>query len=367
MNKIAYKVITFVVVTAISTVSFAIPSRSLAQEKLHQLPQHYDNTAPSSEMQLTLNKLGDFAASMNAYSLMLLRNPNVDLDELQWMGYRDLLINIRNNQEYARNNALQWERILKPMLIGVNQNIINYDLKFQNYYNILSNAVNKNDKSTLAEGISNLQNSIKYNREQANQLREQLKMFRELVGQDSRAFSDNISVLSAILQAQIEGIPEDQNRVQSLMQQMSHSNQMWYTGMAIVGIPVIGWIAGGIILATSSTKLKRLNPLLQELQGRVDYRITLSRIVGIANGSLQNMLGAVNGAINTLGEMAAHWDSVDAKYTGLLGHINDASHVSIHFILSELNTSKDSWSDLRQQAELLDKTIKGLITENNFR
>ncbi|MFT4141205.1 MAG: hypothetical protein QM671_19795 [Bacillus sp. (in: firmicutes)] len=149
-----------------------------------------------------------------------------------------------------------------------------------------------------------------------------------MISQDSRTFSENISILFSILNTQMEGIPEAQNKIQSLIQQISHSNKMWNTGIVTVGVPVIGWIAGGILLAMSNTKSKNIDFLLQELQERVDSRIILSCIVGIVKGILQNMLEAVNGAIDALEEMTAHWDSIDAQYTGLLKHNDDATNAN---------------------------------------
>ncbi|WP_414978776.1 HBL/NHE enterotoxin family protein [Bacillus sp. (in: firmicutes)] len=87
---------------------------------------------------------------MNAYSLMLLGNPNVNFGEGQLREHENLLKSIKRDQADARQNALKGEQILKPMLLGVNQNIINYDLKFNHYYSILINALNRNDKSRFS-------------------------------------------------------------------------------------------------------------------------------------------------------------------------------------------------------------------------
>ena len=79
------------------------------------------------------------------------------------------------HQDTARGNAKQWLDVLKPQLISTNQNIINYNTKFQNYYDTLVAAVDAKDKATLTKGLTRLSSSINENKAQVDQLVEDLK------------------------------------------------------------------------------------------------------------------------------------------------------------------------------------------------
>ncbi len=111
------------------------------------------------------------------------------------------------HQDTARGNAKQWLDVLKPQLISTNQNIINYNTKFQNYYDTLVAAVDAKDKATLTKGLTRLSSSINENKAQVDQLVEDLKKFRNKMTSDTQNFKGDANQITSILASQDAGIP----------------------------------------------------------------------------------------------------------------------------------------------------------------
>ncbi|PGB02019.1 HBL/NHE enterotoxin family protein, partial [Bacillus toyonensis] len=97
--------------------------------------------------------------------------------------------------------------------ISTNQNIINYNTKFQNYYDTLVAAVDAKDKATLTKGLTRLSSSINENKAQVDQLVEDLKKFRNKMTSDTQNFKGDANQITSILASQDAGIPLLQNQI----------------------------------------------------------------------------------------------------------------------------------------------------------
>ncbi|MGQ7190896.1 HBL/NHE enterotoxin family protein, partial [Escherichia sp. HC-CC] len=68
---------------------------------------------------------------------------------------------------------------------------INYNTKFQNYYDTLVAAVDAKDKATLTKGLTRLSSSINENKAQVDQLVEDLKKDDDLEKKEDPATKEN--------------------------------------------------------------------------------------------------------------------------------------------------------------------------------
>ena len=121
-----------------------------------------------------MERTGSNALVMDLYALTIIKQGNVNFGNVSSVdaGFKRKVI---QHQDTARGNAKQWLDVLKPQLISTNQNIINYNTKFQNYYDTLVAAVDAKDKATLTKGLTRLSSSINENKAQVDQLVEDLK------------------------------------------------------------------------------------------------------------------------------------------------------------------------------------------------
>ena len=156
------------------------------------------------------------------------------------------------HQDTARGNAKQWLDVLKPQLISTNQNIINYNTKFQNYYDTLVAAVDAKDKATLTKGLTRLSSSINENKAQVDQLVEDLKKFRNKMTSDTQNFKGDANQITSILASQDAGIPLLQNQITTYNEAISKYNAIIIGSSVATALGPIAIIGGAVVIATGA-------------------------------------------------------------------------------------------------------------------
>ncbi len=368
-NKHLYNLLAVSAALTVTTTSVVSPVTAFGTSKMEQ--HNYDETSLSAneeKMNEIMQKAGLFAKSMNAYSYMLIKNPDVDFQGININGYPDLPGKIIQNQKDARANAIVWDTKVKKQLIDTLTGIIEYDTKFENYYDVIVYAINANDGETLIEGISDLQDEIQQNQKSAQQLLVELTKLRDAIGQDVRAFGSNKDLLQSILKNQGAAVEDDEKRLNEVLETVNYYKKLESDALITVSVPTIPTlISGGIMLGVARENLSQLEPLLKQLQQTVDYKMTLNRVVGVVHNSINEMHNALDDAINALTFMSAQWSDLDSQYSGVLRHIENASEKAeqnkFKFLLPNLNAAKDSWKTLRKDAVVLKEGIKELNLE----
>lgn len=371
-NKFLYNLLAVSAALTLTSTSIVSPVTAYATtSKMEQT--NYDDTSLSAneaKMRETLQKAGLFAKSMNAYSYMLIKNPDVNFEGININGYEDLPGKIVQDQKDARAHALTWDTKVKKQLIDTLTGIIEYDTKFENYYDVIVYAINTNDGETLIEGITDLREEIQENQKCAQQLIEALTELRDNIGKDVRAFGSNKELLQSILKNQGAAVEDDQKRLNEVLESVNYYKKLESDGIITIAVPTIPTlIAGGIMLGIAKENLSQLEPLLKQLQQTVDYKLTLNRVVGVAHNSISEMYNALDDAINALTFMSAQWNDLDSQYTGVLRHIENAADKAeqnkFKFLLPNLNAAKDSWKTLKIDAVTLKEGIKELNLESS--
>lgn len=371
MKKLPYKVLIASSLLAAVTVNCIAPTAAFASEVGQvekEKGEQSDLAANETNMTKTLEKAAIFAKSMNEYSHMLIHNPDVNFEGIDIHGHSELPGEIKQNQVNAREHAVYWDTKLKRTLLDTLNNITTYDITFQNYYDTLIEAVNTEDKDILKEGIMDLQDDIKKNKQDADKLIEELKTFKQQVGNDSRVFKSNKDTLHTVLKSQTEGLDDDEKRLQDVLEKVNQFKRMETAGIIIVSIPTFPTIiAGGTMLIVSGKQLKELEPLLQQLRQTVDYKTTLDRVVTVAYDSVDQMHKTISAAVDTLEYMSTQWNDLDSQYTGVLKSIDAASEKvmanKFAFLKPKLNEAKQNWATLHKDATILKEGIKELKLE----
>ncbi|ENQ3080471.1 TPA: alpha-helical pore-forming toxin family protein [Bacillus pseudomycoides] len=367
MKKIPYKILVASALLTMTTTSVVSPVAAFASE-IEQANTGESLSANNVKMKETLQKAGLFAKSMNAYSYMLITTPDVNFEGININGYADLPGKIVQDQKNARVHATTWDKQIKKQLLDTLTGIVEYDTSFDNYYDIIVEAINKGDGATLKEGITDLRAEVQQNQKVAQQLIVELTKLRDAIGQDVREFGSNKELLQSILKNQGVDVAADQERLDKIIGSVNYYKQLESDGFnvmkgAILGLPLIG----GLIVLTAQENLKKLEPELAELRKTVDYKVTLNRVVGVAYSNIDQMHKALDDAINSLTYMSTQWHDLDSQYSGVLGHIEKASEKAdqnkFKFLKPNLNAAKDSWKTLHTDALTLKEGIKELKVE----
>ncbi|WP_410985662.1 HBL/NHE enterotoxin family protein [Bacillus cereus] len=368
MKKIPYKLIVASALLTMTTTSVVSPVATYASEIEQTNNGDTSLSANEVKMKETLQKAGLFAKSMNAYSYMLIKNPDVNFEGITINGYEDLPGKIVQDQKNARAHALTWDTQVKKQLLDTLTGIVEYNTTFDNYYETIVDAINTGDGETLKEGITDLRGEIQQNQKSAQQLIQELTKLRDAIGEDVRAFGSNKDQLKSILKNQGADVEADEKRLNEVLDSVNYYKKLESDGFnvmkgAILGLPIIG----GIIVGVARDNLGKLEPLLAELRQTVDNKTTLNRVVGVAHNNINEMHKALDDAINSLTYMSTQWHDLDSQYSGVLGHIETASQKAdqnkFKFLKPNLNAAKDSWKTLHTDAITLKEGIKELKVE----
>ncbi|MEC2555318.1 HBL/NHE enterotoxin family protein [Bacillus cereus] len=363
IKKIPYKLLAVSTLLTITTANVVSPVTTFASEIEQTNNGDTALSANEARMKETLQKAGLFAKSMNAYSYMLIKNPDVNFEGITINGYVDLPGRIVQDQKNARAHAVTWDTKVKKQLLDTLNGIVEYDTTFDNYYETMIEAINTGDGETLKEGITDLQGGIQQNQKSAKALIEELIQLKNAIGEDVRTFGSHKETLQSILKNQGADVEADQKRLEDLLGQVKYQKDIESKGLDMVKIPFIPTlIAGGIMIGDARGKLGWLEPELEKLRQTVDYKITLNRVVGVAFHNISDMHSMLDSAITALTYMSTQWEDLDSQYSGVLGHIDKADQKAdqnkYKFLTPSLNAAKNSWKTLKTDVVTLQEGIK---------
>ncbi|EEM02671.1 hemolysin BL regulatory component HblB [Bacillus pseudomycoides] len=363
MKKLPYKILAVSTFLTITT-TYAVTSVAAFASEIEQTNNgDMSLSANEEQMKKVLQDAGVFAKSMNEYSYLLINNPDVSFEGITINGYADLPIKIVQDQKNARAHAVTWDTQVKKQLLDTLTDIIEYDTKFENYYETLVKAINTGNGDTLKTGITDLRGEIQQNQKSAKALIEELTKLKNDIGEDVRAFGSHKETLQSILKNQGADVETDQKRLDEVLGQVNYYKKLESDGLTMVKIPFIPTlISGGIMIGTARDNLGRLEPTLTELRKTVDYKITLNRVVGVAFHNISDMHSTIDNAITALTYMSTQWDDLESQYSGVLGHIDTAAQKAVQnrykFLNPNLNSAKDSWKTLRTDVVTLQEGMK---------
>ncbi|MEI4832062.1 HBL/NHE enterotoxin family protein [Bacillus sp. FJAT-53711] len=365
IKKIPYKLLAVSTFLTITTANIVTPVTAFASEIEQTNNGDMSLSANKEQMGKALQDAAVFAKSMNDYSYLLINNPDVNFQGITINGYADLPGKIVQDQKNARAHAVTWDTQVKGQLLNTLTDIIKYDTKFNNYYDILKEAINTGNGDTLKKGITDLRSEIQQNQEYAQKLIQELTKLKDDIGQDVRAFGSDKDLLQSILKSQGADVEADQKRLNEVLGDINYQRDIESKGWIMVKtgfIPVM--ISGGIMIGDARGKLGWLEPEFAKLRQTIDYKITLNRVVGVAFNNISEMHSVIDKAISSLTYMSAQWHDLDSQCSGVLGHIEKASEKAdqnkFKFLQPTLDSAKDSWKTLSSDADTLQKGIKEL-------
>ncbi|OLR27673.1 HBL/NHE enterotoxin family protein [Bacillus cereus] len=388
MKIIPVKVLTCTaLITALSTVSIA-PSYAFAAET--QVAVTQDENQPNlpdkylgpEGLKKALEETGSHVIVLDAYALTLLKSPQIKLDKNLFTDQKDkdLVDRVLNAQKTAQANATNWLDVLKPKLIDINQGIVNYGTKFDNYYQTIVDAVDAKDKETTKQGIDRLYKSVEANKASVDQLVIDLKTFRDKLLTDTNQFKEGANSMSALLEGKGAILPSLKQQIDAYNSQVSASIAMIASGgvLSIMGIGfgiltvvlvasgagapfatvtgalAAGAVGGGVgLIVTGSNKLKEANNAIADLTTQLKDTELQAAALDVAKGQADTFAQTIDLAIDSAQTLSDQWTTMGSKYKSLLNNIDDISPDALAFVKEDLKTAKDSWLNIKDYADTL--------------
>lgn len=339
--------------------------------------QHAEYSLGPAGLRDAMERTGSNALVMDLYALTIIKQANVNFNGIITVE-DSLKTKILRDQEIARSNANQWLDSLKPQLISTNQNIINYDTKFQNYYNTLVEAVDNKDKSTLTKGLTRLSGSISENKAKVDKLVEDLKTFRNKMTTDTQNFKGDANQITSILASQDAGIPLLQKQITTYNEAMGKYNAIIIGSSVATALGPVAIIGGAVVIATGAgtplgvaliaggaagigggtagivlakKELDNAQAEIQKLTGQLSQaQLQVAGLTNIKNQT-EYLTNTIDIAITALQNISNQWYTMGSKYKSLLQNVDSISAEDLGFIKEDLSIAKDSWKNIREYAE----------------
>lgn len=313
---------------------------------------------------------------MDLYALTIVKQANVNFDGVTVIN-NDLQTSIKDNHDASRKNAKQWLDGLKPQIIQTNQNIINYNTQFQNYYDVLVEAVDNNDIETLKAVLTSLDDSISENKGAVDRLVQDLKVFRGKLELDTQNLKTDANKITDILSGQDAGIPLMQNQIETNQTLIDENNKVYigssvatalgaYLTATIIFAPIgAGALGGGIYGVTTSKQ--QINAAQEEIKRLTENISTAKQQVAkltILKNNTNNLTETIDAAITALENVKNQWQTMGAKYKSLndnVDRINPDKRAAL--IKADLKIAKGSWEQINKYAEIIQETEIKFVEE----
>ncbi|PGT49740.1 enterotoxin [Bacillus cereus] len=318
----------------------------------------------------------------NPYALTLLKSPQIKLDKNLFTDQKDkvLVDTVLNAQKTAQENATNWLDVIKPKLIDVNQGIVNYGTKFDNYYQNIANAVDTKDKQTTKKSVERLYKSVEENKANLDQLVVDLKKFRDKLVTDTNQFQEGTNNMMSNLEGKNAILPSLKQQIDAYNSQVSASIVMIASGGVLtlmgtgfglltvvlvvsgVGLPfaaltggaAAGAVGGGVaLIVKGSDKLKEANTQIAQLTTQLKDTELQAAALKVASGQTKTFAETINIAIDSAQTLSDQWTTMGSKYKSLLNNIDDISLDDLAFVKEDLKTAKDSWINIKEYADTL--------------
>ncbi|WP_410982161.1 HBL/NHE enterotoxin family protein [Bacillus cereus] len=388
MTKKPYKVMALSAIMAVVAAGNILPAHTYAAESATKpIPIHTsvsDASDKYSEYSLgpdglrdAMERTGSNALVMDLYALTIIKQANVNFNGITTVD-DSLKTKVVHHQDVARGNANQWLDTIKPQLISTNQNIINYNTKFQNYYDTLVTAVDNKDKATLTKGLTRLSTSITENKEKVDKLVEDLKKFRNKMTADTQNFKGDANQLTSILASQDAGIPLMQNQITTYNEAIGKYNAIIIGSSVATALGPIAIIGGAVVIATGAgtplgigliaggaaaigggtagivlakKELDNAQAEIQKITGQISQaQLQVAGLTNIKNQT-EYLTNTIDVAITALQNISNQWYTMGSKYNSLLQNVESISPNDLVFIKEDLSIAKDSWKNIKDYAE----------------
>lgn len=360
-RKLYRKLIALLVILGITT-SNVLPTQTFAAEQNIKTSLQQQNHLGAGEFQDVMEKNASSVLVMDSYAHTILEQKEVSFDGINSINH-ELKTSILVHQKDTRTNATYWLSNMKPHMMQVNNDIVNYSVTFQTYYNDLVTAINQHDTNTLKMKLEELHHSILNNKKKTDELLNELISFRNKMTVDTQNLKRDVDGVTTALTGQDMGIPLLQQQINQYNDLIKKSNDMIIVGGVLCAMGIL-CIAGGPMIAEAKKNISYAEQEIRRLQSKITE--SQAEVVNLTNlkNQVSYLSDTIDVAITSLQNISNQWHTIGAKYNNVLQNVEFISPADFVFIKEDLNVAKDSWKDLEDYAKKLNegtrKMEKGL-------
>lgn len=383
MRKIPTKILTTsALVTALLTSGIVAPAAS-AQTGTPQVKQvqqqiNSKDMAVSKEFKDQLQAANSNVLVIETYANTVLTVPAFNLAGLD----QNQITKVNTDLSTAQNNARQWLNVIKPGLIYLNQDVINFSNRYESYSEDLKKAVDAKDKVKLADGLKRLAaNAVSYEKK-AQEKVTQLQDFRDKLAIDAGNFTASSNAIFTVLTSRDQGLPSlllqiqtNQDNIQKGVGLIIGGSVLLANGVGfmILGTLIsVGTVGGGTALgiatmgggagaiAGGSVMIKQGNDLMTASRDSLVKLITQKTeweqqaiALKFAQTNIETLKTQATEAVTAAQGLANEWSQLAAKFNGLaqaveLVDLNDLDAAT--WIKADIDNAKLSWKDVKDFA-----------------
>ncbi|MHB0803633.1 HBL/NHE enterotoxin family protein [Bacillus thuringiensis] len=358
LHKTAYKVFALSTLLAIATPSMIPPAAVFASEQSDRVFSTHNE-----KMTTNTEKIGTFGQTMNQYVYVINNTPNVNFANID-LGdkNRDLPKNIFQTQENAREHADYWDNTVKTELLETMQRILVFDIAFGNTSNEFVELVDSLDIQILKNKIEWFTNDIKGQKDYIVQLMDLFKILQHNLENDNRDFKSYQSTLQNILSSEGAALEQDQAYLQALLEKAKFELDYYDKW---IKIPIVGDIV--LLFKKNTANMKDVQTLLEEINKKTNERVVASRVVTVAQDSVNQMQQAIENGIADLTKMKSNWTDVENQYSSISKKLDKVdgklSEEQVNIVKTELTVAQKLWNKLSTDAATIREETKELSIE----
>ncbi|PEF60491.1 HBL/NHE enterotoxin family protein [Bacillus cereus] len=326
------------------------------------------------------------SVKLDIYATALLKAPDINLPT--GIAKAEQIQSMKTDQQLARTNASQWFDTLKPKLIQVSQDIVNFSTKFDKYKETLTTAIDNNNLNTFKQGVNLLAKDVDKYKGDVDSVVTNLTAYRDKLAKDTQNFTTQSNNILALLKGTETGIDTYEKQIQAYQDNIKTATGMiaagsvslaWGVGLGILTVvfaltPGVGWgligVTGlGAIAAgtTGGVLIAKGNALLQESKQQV-VTLTTNLTQAKQNVSLltsqQKEVTAlkefIDSAVTAAQALSTEWQKLSSKYKNLANTVDGmkgTEELSI-FVKADLDTAEENWNAIKIFADDLYGDLK---------
>ncbi|MBG9634034.1 MULTISPECIES: HBL/NHE enterotoxin family protein [Bacillus cereus group] len=344
-------ILTFGVLT-----SYAIPISSAAaqsnQVTISQKNQQDMYSLRPVEFKQVLAQTGSSMLVMKSYVDNIQAQPEIHVKCIQMIP-ETLRSGMIQHQKNAKEHASNWGKVEKTIL-ETNQNIIQFNEKFQSQYERLSMALQQKQTGQLQSHIQDLFLAISQNKKESDQLIPMLQEVQSNIEADVIHLKKDVNLLMPIINSETGWRSDLQDQINANREIIKKNKDILWDLISSGRANKDNLAAARKKIATAEENIQNLTANLSGVQSNV-------AILTDTQNNMTDMIEAITMAVQALQQLSTQWSILQLKYEAVLNAINTIDPEILEWIQSDLTIAQKEWQDLTNYAEQL----QGLYTTEN--
>ncbi|MEI5907207.1 HBL/NHE enterotoxin family protein [Bacillus spongiae] len=379
---------TIVATSSIVPVNVFGSTKGITKETTVQEQTVEPATLEATSLPTFLHNLSAQSIILQSYSLGLLKQPTVELEQIPTLS---------THIDRAKENASYWLDTVHPQVIQVNQDVVGFNNKFQNYYDVLYRlagelASDKTAKEDLLFGLNILQEDISDRHTLVKNMVSSLTYFKESLQTDYANFSSDANEAKKLLEGEEGKISQLESLLDSINQDIETDVKLIVTGtatsiagiglitagaFALVAVPegaskagsiatIIGGVnmtVGGVVVIgyASDDLIKKQEELVEVASDLSEVESEVATLT-MVKSQVDSFVETMDATIMALEDIERGWQELENGFVQLSNDIHQGINIDSSFIQSQLTRAKDSWGNVSSIAEKLQEA--NVVVEN---